>query len=119
MAEEKTAITSLFINVGSKPFTGYWDGKARTFKPSEQMWMPDFLARHYAKHLTNQLLLEDGKETMTSPKRPEQVPAFMEIFNRAYRPGNAVPVSSVSELDAKIEAANLNKGESDGLPQTK
>lgn len=75
--------TALFFNFTDKPFTGYWDGKPKTFKPGDKVYMPQYLAEHYAKHLTNKVLLEEGKETSTSPKYPEQVPQFMEIFNKA------------------------------------
>lgn len=74
---------ALFFNFTNKPFTGYWDGKPRTFKPGQKQYMEEWRARHYAKHLTNQVLLEKGLENATSPKFPEQVPAFMEIFNKA------------------------------------
>jgi hypothetical protein len=74
---------ALFFNFTNKPFTGYWDGKPRTFKPGQKQYMEEWRARHYAKHLTNQVLLEQGKENATSPKFPLQVPEFMEIFNKA------------------------------------
>ena len=75
--------TALFFNFTSTPFTGYWDGKPKTFKAGEKVYMPEYLAKHFAKHLTNRVLLEQGKENATSPKFPEQVPQFMEIFNQA------------------------------------
>lgn len=75
--------TALFHNFTNEPFTGYWDGKPRTFKAGESKYMPEYLARHFAKHLTNRELIRLGKETSTSPKFPEQVPDFMEIFNKA------------------------------------
>jgi hypothetical protein len=81
MSEENRQ--ALFFNFTTKPFTGYWDGKPRTFKPGAKQYMEEWRARHYAKHLTNQVLLEKGLENATSPKFPEQVPAFMEIFNKA------------------------------------
>lgn len=74
---------ALFFNFTDKPFTGYWDGKAKTFAPGAKQYMEEWRARHYAKHLTNKVLLEQGKENSTSPKFPEQVPDFMEIFNKA------------------------------------
>lgn len=77
---------ALFHNFTDKAFTGYWNGKAKTFQPGAQKYLPDYLAKHYAKHLTNQVLLDEGKETSTSPKFPDQVPEFMEIFNKAYIP---------------------------------
>ena len=74
---------ALFFNFTDKPFIGYWDGKAKTFAPGAKQYMEEWRARHYAKHLTNQVLLEEGKENSTSPKFPKQVPEFMEIFNKA------------------------------------
>lgn len=95
--------TALFINIDTIPFTGYWNGKPKTFKPGQEKYMPDFLARHFAKHLTNKLLHDAGKDTCTSPKFPEQVPAFMELFNRCYKP----EVDDLeSDLDVDIDIAN-------------
>lgn len=74
---------ALFFNFTNKPFTGYWDGKAKTFKPGEKQYMEEWRARHYAKHLTNQVLLDEGKENSTSPKFPDQVPDFINLFNQA------------------------------------
>jgi len=74
---------ALFYNFTNKPFTGYWDGKPKTFKAGAKQYMEDWRAKHYAKHLANQVLLEEGKENSTSPKFPEQVPDFMNLFNKA------------------------------------
>lgn len=74
---------ALFFNFTNKPFTGYWDGKPTTFKAGEKKYMEEWRARHFAKHLTNKVLLEQGKESATSPKFPEQVPDFINIFNKA------------------------------------
>lgn len=93
----------MFFNFTSKPFTGYWNGKPKTFKPDEKKYMPEYLARHFAKHLTNQVLIEAGKETSTSPKFPEQVPEFMEVFNKAFicKESEEKP-----EIDVEIDMAN-------------
>lgn len=88
--------TALFFNFTNEPFTGYWDGKEKTFKAGEQRYMPEWLARHYAKHLTNQELLKLGHETSTSPKFQEQVPKFMEIFNKCF----IMPEDAVEQDDA-------------------
>ncbi len=81
MSEENRQ--ALFYNFTDKPFTGYWDGKAKVFAPGAKQYMEEWRARHYAKHLTNKVLLEQGKENSTSPKFPKQVPDFMDIFNQA------------------------------------
>lgn len=89
--------SAIFHNFTTKPFTGYWNGKPKTFKPGDKVWMEEYLARHFAKHLTNHVLLTSGNakdETYTSPKKPEQVPQFMDIFNKAF-----IPDESAEEKD--------------------
>ena len=77
-----------FHNFDSEPFTGYWNGKPKTFRPGEQVHMSSPLAEHFAKHLTNKILMRLGGkyETFTSPKNPGQVPEFMDIFRKAFIP---------------------------------
>lgn len=76
---------AIFHNFTEKPFTGYWNGKAYTFQPGAKKQMQASIAQHFAKHLTNKILMEKGGEfeNYTSPKKPEQVPAFMELFEKA------------------------------------
>lgn len=74
---------ALFFNFTDKEFIGYWDGKAKKFKPGAKQYMEEWRARHYAKHLVNSVLIAEGKENSTSPKFPEQVPDFMNLFNKA------------------------------------
>ena len=71
------------------------------------------MARHFAQHLTNRELVRlDDKgnmvyphgDTYTSPKFPEQVPVFMELFNKAYTPEKTTEVKS--DLDVELELLN-------------
>ncbi len=117
--------TALFTNFSNDPFTGYWNGKGKTFQPGQSIYMPDYLAQHFAKHLTNRELLrtkpdgtpiyKDG-EKMTSPKRPEDMPIFMELFNKAYTPDEDVDnVTAESDsIDTQIDVANKNREKRDG-----
>lgn len=73
-----------FHNFTEEPFTGYWDGKPKTFKPGDRVYMPAYLAEHFAKHLANRELIKAGKEVYTSPKNPSQAPQFMEVFRKAF-----------------------------------
>jgi len=75
----------IFHNFTENSFTGYWNGKAYTFKPGTKKYYPKGIAEHFAKHRTNEILTETGKgnERYTSPKKPLEVPAFMDIFNKA------------------------------------
>lgn len=93
-----------FFNWTDEAFTGYWNGKGKTFAPGERRLMPSFLAEHFAKHLTNRELIKANKVTSTSPKFPGQVPEFMDLFRKAYI---AEAVSEQDEIDAIIASAEI------------
>lgn len=111
--------TALFTNFTDQDFTGYWDGKGKKFAPGQTLYMPDYLARHFAKHLVNrELLRTDGNgnlvykdgDKMTSPKKPEDVPLFMELFNKAYTPDESDELGETrDDIDTLIAVANKNK----------
>lgn len=75
--------TALFHNFTDKEFIGHWNGKAKRFAPGAKKYMEAYLAEHFAKHLTNKILIDRGDFQYTSPKKPEQVPKFMDLFNKA------------------------------------
>ena len=113
--------TALFTNFSKEEFIGYWNGKGKKFAPGQSLYMQDFLAKHFAKHLTNRELLRkdetgnpvypDG-EKFTSPKFPEQVPHFMALFNQAYTPDEMDELGEKEgDVDSLIEVANKNRTE--------
>jgi len=81
---ERVSLRYVFHNFTEAPFTGYWNGKPYTFKSGAKQAYPHLIARHFAKHLTNQVLTDSKKEEYTSPKKPDQVPVFMDIFHKAF-----------------------------------
>jgi len=91
-----------FINFTEKPFTGYWNGKPYTFQPGQKKeHLNSMIAAHFAKHLANQVLTESGKEQYCSPKKPNEVPQFMQVFNKAYfLEGNGQEVDRETGLPA-------------------
>ena len=112
--------TALFINFSDEAFTGYWDGKGKTFAPGQSLYLPDYLARHFAKHLVNRELLREDKngdllikngDKFVSPKKPEDVPVFMEMFNKAYKVQEATEDlgSNKDDIDTLIDTANKNR----------
>ncbi len=112
--------TALFINFTNEEFKGYWDGKGKTFKPGQSLYMPDYLAKHFAKHLVNKELVRIDKtgksvykkgETFTSPKKPEDVPIFMELFNKAYKleKSNSDDLKEETNIDTLINVTNKNR----------
>jgi|CXWK01.1.fsa_nt_gi hypothetical protein len=106
-----------FTNFSTEPFTGFWDGKGKTFAPGKSMYMGDYLAKHFAKHLTNRELLKLGKERSTSPKRPDDVPEFMELFNKAYQAEEEEieMTDGRDSLDVEIDMANRNRETEKGV----
>lgn len=111
--------TALFVNFTDQEFVGYWNGKGRKYPAGTSEYMPDYLARHFAKHLVNRELLRtksDGSlihkdgDKMTSPKRPEDFPLFTQLFNKSYIPDNVEDAGEQGDaLDALIGAANKNR----------
>ena len=90
---------AFFHNATNETFTGYWNGKPKTFKPGEKLLMPAWLAEHFAKHLANRELIKVGKDTYTSPKNPGQMPEFMNVFKKFYIPeGKAGTGSEIDEI---------------------
>lgn len=111
--------TALFHNFSNKDFVGFWDGKPRKFAPGESKLLPAYLARHFAKHLTNRELLEAGKERDTSPKLKVRNDGteyydnvnFLELYNKAYIPEDikAEDVSEKDSVEVQVEVASQTK----------
>jgi hypothetical protein len=112
--------SALFINWTDRDFTGYWNGKGKEIKAGDKLWMPDYLAKHFAKHLTNRELLrtdsngnliyKDG-DKMTSPKFPEQVPVYQELFNKSIQMDETEETlgDKKDDIEALIDVANKNR----------
>jgi hypothetical protein len=115
--------TAQFTNFTDQEFIGYWDGKAKKFAPGQSLYMPDYLAVHFAKHLTNQELLRTDKDgslihkdgdKFTSPKNPKDAPIFMKLFNQAYTPDLSEEEDlgdKKDDVDTLIASANKNREE--------
>ena len=74
-----------FTNFDTKKFVAFWNGKPYTFQPGEsKKHINASVVATWAKHLANKILTRNNKETLCSPKKPEDVPKFMEQFNKAY-----------------------------------
>lgn len=100
--------TAKFYNFSDFEFIGMWGGKTRAFPAKSTTYMPAFLAQHFAKHLTNRELHRKGLDNATSPKFPEQVPQFNEMFRKAYVRDRDMEAKK-TDLDSMIDAVNLNR----------
>lgn len=101
--------TILFTNFSNEVFTHSWDKEDFTFQPGQSIYLQDFLAKHFAKHLANRELLKTGVDKYIAACGNEANPLFQEFFNRAL--SGAVETSS--PLQAEIEAINLNEAKPD------
>lgn len=96
-----------FFNFTDRAFTGYWNGKPKTVKAGEKIYMPAWLAEHFAKHLTNRELILSGKEVYVSPKTPGQVPEFMDVFRKAFIADAPKKEGESGELDEIIASTQI------------
>lgn len=127
--------TAVFVNFSPEVFIGFWNGKSygpsivkdtdgknkKGFKPGDTMAMPDYLAKHFAKHLANRELLRKAKdhpefERFTSPKKPEEVPEFMALFNQACIMDESIDDEKKDELDVQMEVIAKNRAQKTELP---
>lgn len=119
--------TALFTNFTNEEFIGYWGGKPKKFNPGQSLYMPDYLARHFAKHLTNRELLKKGMERDTSPKVKTLADGtevienvnFMNLFNKAYTPDESDEYGDEQkqDVDTLIDVANKNREKKSNSPQ--
>jgi hypothetical protein len=99
-----------FVNYTNEEFIIHWNGKKKTFPPGKSKFMEDGVARVFAKHLANKILISLGKDNLTSPKKPEDVPQFMEIVNKCYFPIDDMDEDEeVEDEEANTKLANLNR----------
>ena len=97
-----------FHNFTSNVFTGYWNGKAYQFKPGIKKEYAKGIAEHFAKHLTNEVLTGRGLEAYTSPKKPSDVPQFMDIFNKALLIEEIPDEENLDIMSEDVESPSMN-----------
>ena len=60
-----------FVNFTSEAFTWNFNGMAYTFQPNQAMFLEDYKAEHFAKHLIDRELNAQGIPTNNMAKRAE------------------------------------------------
>ncbi len=94
-----------FVNFSDEDFTHTWNNIPYTFKAGGVKFMEQGLAKHFAKHLINRELLKRGRDNDTSPKKPEENPFYMELYNKC-----VTPVATNGETDqTKIEQEAIDR----------
>ena len=90
----------LFRNWSNEDFTWTWDGTPFSFPAGREMYLQDYLADHFAKHLTDREMLKDGIE-LNYRTRPERLTYIEKCFVK----DSAFDANS----DALAEFENLNR----------
>lgn len=89
----------LFTNISDREFIGYWNSVPYRFKPKASHYMEAWKARHFAKHLIDQILNDKNKPTNS----PERATLLAEIVT------DELEIEGDAEK-AKTELADLNEG---------
>lgn len=93
--------TVLFTNWSNEDFSYNYANEPYEFPAGKQVYLPDYLAYHFAKHLANRELQRKGGtfDTYTSSFSH---PIFQEFFNKAL----SEPLPATSEEKAEVQQAN-------------
>ena len=98
----------LFKNVADKEFIGYWNSVPYRFKPGASHYMEAWKAKHFAKHLIDQIL-NDAKLPTNHGSRAEYLKKIIS---------EEMPIEGDAEK-AKTEIADLNEGKTLEAPPEK
>jgi hypothetical protein len=96
--------TVLFTNWSNEDFSYAYAGEQFNFPMGKGVYLPDYLAHHFAKHLANRELQKIGgtHDTYTSNYNH---PVFQEFFNKAL----SEPLPVESPIQAEVTASQLNE----------
>lgn len=97
----------LFTNWTDRVFTHTWDREEFTFQPGQSIYLQDYLAKHFAKHLANRELIRKGKvgdTDYTLYAGSEESLIYKEFRDKAL----SQPVSAESNIKAEVDVLNRN-----------
>jgi len=97
----------LFTNWSDEAFTHTWDKEAVNFQPGQSIYLQDFLARHFAKHLANRELMKAEDKSVYAGNENSLV--FMEYRDKAL----SQPLEAATPIQAEIDTINRNELSSD------
>jgi len=96
-----TAVT--FINYTDEDFTHTWDSQPYVFAAGRTMMLPEYLARHFAKHLTRRELNKLGPKGEITDDDPE----FIKLMNKCVVLDSEV--SATTKLGLEVAMMNTEK----------
>lgn len=95
----------LFRNFSDEDFTHSWDSKPYVFKAHAEMYLEDWLAEFFAKHLVDREIQKD-KAPDGKPKTVDD-PSRIEYIAKALITAQAEP--ELAQFSEEIQVANKNK----------
>ena len=95
-----------FTNFSNEDFTWTLNKIPYTFPAGSVKYFEYAIAKHFAKHLVNRELLKRGRENDTSPKKKEENPYFMELYNKCI---GEIPTESGETDQTKLEQEAIDK----------
>ena len=101
-----------FTNWTTEPFSYKWDGEDYVFQSGDSKLLPDYLAEHFGKHLTDKVLHEKNKTANDASRESLLAKCF------AVPEGEATPSDEEqSDVKAQIEALNSELPKKRGRPR--
>jgi len=91
-----------FCNYTDEDFTWKFDGIAYTFKAGTTMFLEDFKAHHFAKHLIDRELNKANVDTGLQFKRDELMPKIL-VKSEAITPLEALQENAKIKVETKKE----------------
>lgn len=107
--EEINYETVSFKNIDSEDFTGYWGGKPYLIKAGEIKHYPEFLALHFAKHLTDYIMQKNKiglRELSERSKIESQILGVVEKKEEVLKEEIIAEQPSAKEEEAFAELQN-------------
>lgn len=97
----------LFTNKSSEDFTHSWDSVPYTFKAGQSMYLQDFLAFHFAKHLADREVQKIA-ESVASPKHKILMESYVSLND---------PI--IAKSDTSLDTELMNQPASEITPLEK
>lgn len=84
-----------FYNFSDEDFVGVWNKEEMKIEAGESIHLPEYLAKHFAKHLVDRELIKSGKQVIDGTRQEVEAKCFAEVFE--------------SETSMKEEVERLNR----------
>jgi len=111
-----------FVNYTKEDFSHKWDGKVFKFKAGREIYLEDYLAEHFAKHLAEREMLKDGHEDFLEHTKKEYLAKILITEEEEEIEVEDIPDAKTRALNKNTKAKKEEKtaeDEFEGLKETK